>query len=425
MGLGGSSMPSFGYLSERERWDVVEYVKELTATVTPEGERVNAYEAEQVNGTAGKPIVIPPEPALTFDSITRGQELYATLQCVSCHGEHGVGDGPSAATLVDSFGMVIRPRDFSTGAFRGGSSGKDLYTRIAVGLGGTPMVAYPDELVSPEDRWALVHYIQSLRRKDVEVNDMLAPEDGILPVMRVQGELPLDPTDPTWERVESMPVPLNPLWPEPYPTPGVAVRALHNGKRIAVLLQWKDGILDGAPVRVQDFQDAVALQFSLTGNNGFLGMGDPQNPVNVWQWKAGWQQEVDGPRPDVQLTYASMHVDVYPEPAMQALYRTAKAAGNLLAATSMRSPVEDANAAGFGTMTSQPAGSQNVQGKGIWRDGFWSVLFYRDLVSEDPEDVLLEPGTTVPVAFAIWNGAQRDRNGRKVFSNWHRLVMNP
>jgi hypothetical protein len=231
--------------------------------------------------------------------------------------------------------------------------------------------------------------------------------------------------DPAWERVESVPVPLSPLWPEPYPIPSVAVRALHNSERIAVLLQWRDEIFNGAPVRVQDFQDAAALQFSLTGRPGFIGMGDPLNPVNVWQWKAGWQQEIDGQRPDIELTYASLHVDVYPEPPMQATYRTARAAGNLLAATGMRSPIEDANAAGFGTMTSQPPHSQNVSGKGIWRDGFWSVLFYRDLRSNDPGDIALEPGATIPVALAIWNGAQRDRNGRKVFSNWHELRLNP
>jgi hypothetical protein len=200
---------------------------------------------------------------------------------------------------------------------------------------------------------------------------------------------------------------------------------LHNDKVLAVLLQWRDELLDGAPVRVQDFQDAAAMQFSLTDEAPFLGMGDTRNPVNVWQWKAGWQQELDGERPDVEMTYVSLYVDTYPEPAMHGLYRTAESAGNLLAATSLRSPVEDANAAGFGTMTSQPAEAQNVQGCGIWRDGFWSVLFYRDLKSQDDGDVQFNPGQSRLVSFAIWNGAQRDRNGRKVVSNWHSLTLNP
>lgn len=424
-GLGGSSMPAFDYLSESERRAVVEYVKFLTAYVDTEGQRINRFDAAHAAGTLANPIQVPPEPPLTFDSITRGKELYTTLQCFSCHGETGAGDGPSAPTLKDTFGIPIPPRDFNTGPFRGGATGPDLYTRIAVGLGGTPMVAFPDDVLAPADRWALVHYIQSLRQKDAEVNDILAPEDGVITVARAAGRLPLDPSDPAWERVDSVRVPLNPLWPEPYPIPAVAVRALHDGRTLAILLQWRDEVLDGAPVRVEDFQDAAALQFSLTGRFPFLGMGDPLNPVNVWQWKAGWQQAINGERPDVETLHPAMHVDVYTDPDMHALYRTGEAAGNLLAAQTMNSPVEDANARGFGTMTSQPPGAQNVGGRGFWRDGSWSVLFHRGLASPDAEDVQLVPGRLVPVAFAIWNGAQRDRNGRKVVSHWFRLSLNP
>jgi mono/diheme cytochrome c family protein len=397
----------------------------LTAATGTDGARANRFEEARAQGTLKPPIMVPAEPPLTLDSITKGRELYVKLQCASCHGENGAGDGPSAAPLKDSFGVPIRPRDFNTGAFRGGSTGGDLYTRIAVGLGGTPMVAYPDEVLAPADRWALVHYIQSLRRKEVEVGDLLSTAEGLLHAARVEGPLPLDPVESAWEHVESAYVPLSPLWPEPYPVSGVSVRALHDGKRLALLLQWRDETLNGAPLRVQDFQDAAAVQFSLADQAPFIGMGDPQNPVNLWQWKAGWQQEVDGTRPEMNQAYASLHVDVYPEPALRGLYRTAETAGNLLAATGMKSPVEDANATGFGTLTTQPPAAQNVGGRGIWRDGFWSVLFHRDLESGDPGDVRLVPGKPVLVAWAIWNGAQRDRNGRKVFSHWQRLILSP
>jgi hypothetical protein len=190
------------------------------------------------------------------------------------------------------------------------------------------------------------------------------------------------------------------LWPEPYPLPGAAVRALHDGQTLALLLQWRDETFEGAPVRVQDFQDAAAIQFSLTGRTPFIGMGDPENPVNVWQWKAGWQQDVDGDRPDVERTYASLHVDVYPEPSQHDLYRTAAAAGNLLASQGLESPIEDANATGFGTIATQPPAAQNVHGRGVWRDGFWSVVFLRELTSTDANDVQLTPGRPVPLALA-------------------------
>jgi DMSO reductase family type II enzyme heme b subunit len=421
-GLPGSSMPSFTYLSEQERRAVVQYVKYLAAEITPEGGRINKFEEARKHGQPAQPVHVPEEPPLTFASITKGREAYQRLQCVSCHGETGAGDGPSAPTLVDSFGIPIPPRDFNTQTFRGGASGRDLYLRIAVGLAGTPMLPFGDEVLPPDERWALVHYLQSLRRKDIEINDILAPEDGRIRVARARAGLPASPTDAAWERVESVRVPLNPLWPEVNPLPAATVRALHDGRRLAILLQWRDGIANGAPVRVQDFQDAVAIQFPLNGRTPFLGMGDADNPVNIWQWKAGWQEETEGRRQDVDTVHAAMHSDVYFDWAAGTLYRTAEAAGNLLARMH-QTPVEDANARGFGTMRSQPPKGQNVQGKGIWRDGAWSVLFRRELRSRDADDVTFAAGRPVPVAFAIWDGEQRDRDGRKVISNWFELIL--
>ena len=152
-------------------------------------------------------------------------------------------------------------------------------------------------------------------------------------------------------------------------------------------------------------------------------MGDANNPVNIWMWKAGWQQATDGVRPDVDTLHPSMHVDTYPE--TRGLYRTAEAAGNLQASLSLKSPVEDANAHGFGSFKTQSEKGQNVGGKGVWRDGHWSVVVTRELKSRDADDVKFVRGKSVPVAFAVWNGEQRDRNGRKVVSNWYNLILEP
>ena len=56
-------------------------------------------------------------------------------------------------------------------------------------------------------------------------------------------------------------------------------------------------------------------------------------------------------------------------------------------------------------------------------DGFWNVVFIRDLKSKDADDVKFVAGKPVPVAFAIWNGEQHDRNGRKMVSNWYQLIL--
>ena len=417
-GLPGSSMPSFSYLNDQERRDVVVYVKQLTAYTNAAGQLVSLFDEAARNGTLAQPVEVPSEPAVGVQELTLGRDIYKKMACAMCHGETGAGDGTQVPTLKDAAGLPVRPRDFNTGLFRGGHTGRDLYLRINNGLPGTPMIPYGDDQMKPEERWALVHYIQSLRRSDVSVNDLLAPEDSAIRVQHVK-KLPAGPMDNFWESLDPVRVPLNPLWPEPNQVYAVAVSAVTDGKKLAVLLQWRDELPQHTAIRVQDFQDGAALQFSLSGKYGFLGMGDKENPVNLWNWKAGWQAEAEGGgAPDMDSVYQSMHADAW----TFTNYSTARAAGNVTS-QSHKTPIEDANAAGFGSFKSQPLAQQNVAGKGIWHDGFWNVIFVRDLKSKDDADVKFIAGKPVPVAFAVWNGEQHDRNGRKMVSNWYQLLL--
>jgi len=417
LGLPGSSMPSFAYLSEQDRRDLVQHVKALTVRTDVSGKRINLFEEAAVSGIPARAVEVPPETPDTVQELAAGREVFKKMACALCHGETGAGDGPQVPLLKDAAGYPARPRDFNTGLFRGGHTGRDLYLRIHNGLPGTPMVPYGSDVMSSSDRWALVHYVQSLRRTDVAVNDLLTPENGAIPVRKV-AKLPADPMDALWETMDPVRVPLNPLWPEPDQVYAVAVSAMTDGKRLAVLLQWRDDLPQNDAIRVQDFQDAAALQFSLSGEYGFLGMGDAKNPVNIWQWKAGWQADAGGRAPDMHSVYNSMHVDAW----IPTSFNTAAGAGNVISLPH-KSPIEDANARGFGSFKSQPPGQQNVAGSGVWHDGFWNVVFVRDLKSRDADDVKFPPGKAVPVALAIWNGDQGDRNGRKMVSNWYQLVF--
>src|SRR5215471_5913970 len=192
-GMPGSSMPSFTYLSEQERRDAVQYIKYLTAYTNASGKWINRFEAAAANGELAAPITVPPEPAVTVQSIAEGARLFSKLNCVMCHGETGAGDGPNASSLKDTQGLFLPPRDFNTGAFRGGHTGRDLFSRIAIGLAGTPMVAFDSKIMTDQERWSLVHFIQSLRRKDVEINDLLGPTDGLVRATHFRGRLPVDP----------------------------------------------------------------------------------------------------------------------------------------------------------------------------------------------------------------------------------------
>ena len=94
-GMPGSSMPSFTYLSEQERRDVVQYVKYLTAYVDESGKRVNFFADATAKGSVGVPIEVPPEPPVTVQSLAEGQGLYSKMNCFTCHGLNGEGMGTS------------------------------------------------------------------------------------------------------------------------------------------------------------------------------------------------------------------------------------------------------------------------------------------------------------------------------------------
>ena len=197
----------------------------------------------------------------------------------------------------------------------------------------------------------------------------------------------------------------------------VRIRALHDGKMIYIELSWSDSTSNATPRRQTDFTDAVALQFPVapgTLPNPF--MGDRLRPVNIWQWKASWQDELTRAR-DLRVAYPDMAVDYYydtqflKDEAARRAFNAGAAAGNLLSLPRRTSAVEDLVAWGFGTLTTQP--QQDVVGFGSWRQGRWTVLLARRLRTGDPADVQFQTGTAPFVNFAVWDGGNRDRNGQK------------
>jgi hypothetical protein len=86
------------------------------------------------------------------------------MNCFSCHGEGGRGDGQAASTLVDDSGSKIKPRDFSNPAvFKGGYAAKEIVRTILTGFNGTPMIGFA-EAMSKEEAWKLAYYIETFAR---------------------------------------------------------------------------------------------------------------------------------------------------------------------------------------------------------------------------------------------------------------------
>ena len=95
------------------------------------------------------------------------------------------------------------------------------------------------------------------------------------------------------------------------------------------------------------------------------------------------------------------------------------ATGNILSDNTMRhSSIEDLNAEGFSTLTTQAV--QNVDGGGNWSNDRWEVVFKRSLTTGDANDTQFK-GSKAAIAFAIWNGANKERNGQKAVTQFHEL----
>lgn len=87
-------------------------------------------------------------------SLAVGAERYRTY-CAQCHGETGAGDGAMAA------GLEPPPADLTDPALRG-TSPLEFFRKINVGVAGTAMSGYEEQL-SLQERWSVALYASTLR----------------------------------------------------------------------------------------------------------------------------------------------------------------------------------------------------------------------------------------------------------------------
>jgi mono/diheme cytochrome c family protein len=440
-GMPGSAMFPFGHLPESERKALIGHVRKLVRKGIESQLRRQAAEgggeidpeelAEALKGRTepGAPIAVPPD--LTppgVESVARGGELYRK-NCATCHGETGRGDG--VQEQKDEVGMPIRPRDFTRGIFKGGREREQIYARIVLGAPGTPMPA--TGYLKPNELGDLINYVLSL--SDSSTPAKVEHRRTRLVARRARGPFPEAIPDPAWDGIEATAIVVSPLWWRDYPDPDLRVQALHDGRSIAIRLSWRDDTPNVRAIRPQDFPDMVALQLFKGGREPFLGMGSADGPVDVWLWNAAAQADLER-YADVETEYPNMVVDSYPfeatggdGPGLHPASRQPKeflsawGAGNLRSDPTHVRPGTDLRAKGFGSLTMRPAVSQSVRALGR-RDGDrWTVVLRRPLPASADGGVALASGDQCSIAFALWDGAARDRNGQKLVSIWHDLTL--
>ncbi|MGQ0810478.1 MAG: ethylbenzene dehydrogenase-related protein [Nitrospiraceae bacterium] len=241
---------------------------------------------------------------------------------------------------------------------------------------------------------------------------VVSSEGMIIRSHLIEGEVPLAPEDPAWNKIPPMTLPLSgqiitrPVWPEPT-AKALMVRSLHNGTDLAFLLEWQDNTKNDR-LTPGTFRDGVALGLPLGDAPAFFCMGQLDHYINIWHWKADWQSDIDrraaraGEKPGGGGEVRRF--EVIPRRV---------------------SSVEDLLGGGFSTLTTKDKQGR-IQGKAAWKDGIWHVVMRRPLSTEEQEnEAKLVPGRMQTVSFAVWNGENKERNGQKAVAPWFQLAIDP
>ena len=439
-GMPGSSMPAWErLLNEDERWSLVAQIKTYF---------------EDFEGASPRVIDLSGKVPYSEESVAKGKEFYAKLGCVECHGVLGLGDGTSAPDLTDHWGFPTLPANMEhSWNYRGGSTTEDIFKRFIGGISGSPMPAFvssfrvgltdaeseritaleeKDEMteeeeleyteleekayeyedvllrieegdeVSPEEQnkladamkpiyeksWHLANYVKSLGSEE---RPPAAVGDKVLRSQYHMDDLPRL-NDPAWGEIEEASyfplvgqVVIEPRQFNPS-IDSVTAKSFYNENEVAFLFTWDDRtktLPKEDDETGETVEDAIAIQFPVKVPKGptdpkpYFIWGDGRRPVYLWHWKIA-------------------------------------EAGK----------ISEMNAKGIDNASVQASQSQ-IQVGGVYEDGRYRLWVKRALKTEDKNDLQFEPGTFIPIAFSVWDGANGDVKSKRAISTWYTFVLDP
>jgi DMSO reductase family type II enzyme heme b subunit len=245
-------------------------------------------------------------------------------------------------------------------------------------------------------------------------------------------QLPAGPADAAWD---SAPEYIAKLIPQDLveprlsqaSTPEVRVQAMTNGMEVAFRLRWVDPTQNDTETPGQ-FVDACAVQVpaKLMPNPPAPQMGEAAGGVQIAYWRADWQAWVNGRADTIKSIYPNAEITHYPfqasslapgSPEQQEMakrFAPADAVGNRRQSP-RTSSVESLLAEGPGTLAQNPAVA--VKGNGVRTKDGWAVMIVRPL----PDG--LAPKARTSVAFAVWQGSNKEAGARKMRSGWAPLAL--
>ena len=206
-----------------------------------------------------------------------------------------------------------------------------------------------------------------------------------IPVAEVDEGLP-SPTAAGWSEVPTVEMPLSSA-PSGVPDAGTTsvrrahVQAATAGDRLFLRLSWPDATADRNASDPREFADAAAVQVPVNETvRPAIAMGSTRNLVNVWFWTPplGTQELLAG-GPGTTTAFPEAAVDV---------------------------------------------AADRVDGVAGGEAG-WATVYERALQPGGANRTTISGQHDVDVAFAVWNGSNMERSGRKAVSDWYHMPFGP
>ncbi|MBI2875147.1 MAG: hypothetical protein HYY09_08660 [Firmicutes bacterium] len=235
----------------------------------------------------------------------------------------------------------------------------------------------------------------------------------------IEGDLPKDTADPAWTEARPVRIPLSAVGTLPTTARDVTARAVRNRDGVAIRMEWDDATRDQYTYGPESFSDAAAIQLTEYTGDLSVCMGQGDKVTHLWHWVA---EREHGSR-DPEKVFPNLHVDNYPMGGDPLFDNPAATVGNVRATGQNGSPVEHLVGGGPGSVTTHPV--QNVNSGSTWGNDRWAVVFQRLHRDASADDVPLEEGKVLQVAFAVWDGAAQHRDGKKLATSWAPLELGP
>ncbi|MBW7888470.1 MAG: cytochrome c [Bacteroidetes bacterium] len=142
-----------GFLGVYYIWNMNDVSRNGTPPVIPADSTRFIEDIPMALGVRIPPVDVKNVASPTKELVEKGAVLFKA-NCASCHGENGMGDGATAATLA------VKPRNFHDAAgWKNGRKVSEMYKTLQEGLPATGMPSF--NYLSAEDRFAMIHYVHT------------------------------------------------------------------------------------------------------------------------------------------------------------------------------------------------------------------------------------------------------------------------